>query len=399
MSCPVRILATCSLGGSGHWLPLAGFLHAAMQPGDEVLVVAPPALREMVEREGFRFEAGAEPPEADIAPIRERLPTEPPEVAAVLGNRVLFAELAATALLGHVDAACRRWAPDVLLRDPCEYAGAIVAGARSIPTAQVGISQAEAEWSSLEIAAPALERHRAGLTAEIAAAPYVSRFPEVIDPSPFPSTQRYRIRRSAAPEPLPAWWNDSTTPGPPSHRGGTDSRPLVYVTFGTVLPYLSFATTAYRFALDALADLDARVLLTVGRTFSIDRLGALPPNAHVEPWIDQDRVFRSAAVVVCHGGSGTLLGAIDADVPLVVMPFFSDQRSNGRLVDRHRLGSVVTPTMSVHDQRPAFGDDDAASLAEAVSALLADRTAADGFSEIATDWAKAPTAAEIIAQM
>ena len=390
----MRLLATCSLGGSGHWLPLAGFLRAAMQPGDEVVVVAPPALREMVEHDGFRFEAGAEPPEAAIAPIRERLPTEDPDVAAVLGNRVLFAELAATAMLPHVDAACARWNPDLLVRDPCEYAGAIVAANRSIRSAQVGISQAAVEWSSLDIASPALEHHRPGLTAEIAAAPYLSRFPDVLDPSAFPTTRRYRARRSISTEPLPDWWdersNTSTT---------RQSQPLVYLTFGTVLPYLSLAADAYRFALEALSALDARVLLTVGRNFPLDRLGALPPNAHVEPWVEQDRALRDAAVVVCHGGSGTLLGAIDAEVPLVVMPFFSDQRSNGRLVARHRLGRVVVPTASPDDQRPTFGHADARRLADAVEELLTHGDRADGFSSVTASWTGTPTAAQILADM
>ena len=395
----MRLLATCSLGGSGHWLPLAGFLHAATQPGDEVVVVAPPALREMVEREGFRFESGAAPPETDVAPIRERLATEPPDVAAVLGNRVLFAELAATAMLAPVDAACERWHPDVLLRDPCEYAGAVVAGARTIPSAQVGISRAEVEWSSLTIASPALEQHRSGLTAEISSAPYISRFPPAIDPSPFTTTLRYRTRRDPVPEPLPDWWSMSTRAESSDQPGGSADLPLVYVTFGTVLPYMSFATKAYRFALDALAELDARVLLTVGRTFPIDDLGSPPPNAHVEPWVDQDRVLRRASVVVCHGGSGTLLGAIDAEVPLVVMPFFSDQRTNGRLVERHRLGRAVEPTMSARDERPTFDDADAASLRAAVDALLTDHHDADGFHRVTDGWANAPTAAQILAQI
>jgi len=329
----------------------------------------------MVGRDGFRFEAGAEPAEADIAPIRERLPTEPPDVAAVLGNRVLFAELAATAMLPHVDAACAHWNPDLLVRDPCEYAGAIVAGARSIPTAQVGISQAQVEWGSLQVAAPALEQHRAGLTAEIASAPYISRFPEVIDPSPFATTLRYRTRPIGQLEPLPSWWPDRA------------SGPLVYVSFGTVLPYMSFAADAYRFALEALAGLDARVLLTVGRSFPVDRLGSLPANAHVEAWVDQDRVLREASIAVCHGGSGTLLGAIEAAVPLVVMPFFSDQRVNGRLVEQHRLGHVVASTFSAND---------AVALAGTVEALLADANQADGFSKINAGWTHAPTAAQVL---
>ncbi len=390
----MRLLATCSLGGSGHWLPLAGFLRAAMRPDDEVVVVAPPALREMVERDGFRFEAGAEPPEDAIAPIRERLPTEHPDVAAVLGNRVLFAELAATAMLPHVDTACARWNPDLLVRDPCEYAGAIVAANRSVRSAQVGISQAAVEWSSLDIASPALEHHRAGLTAEIAAAPYLSRFPALLDPSAFPTTRRYRTHRSVAAEPLPEWWGDRSTTSARRKRP-----PLVYLTFGTVLPYLSFAADAYRFALEALSSLDARVLLTVGRNFPLDQLGPLPPNAHVEPWIEQHRALRDAAVVVCHGGSGTLLGAIDAAVPLVVMPFFSDQRSNSELVDRHRLGRAVVPTASPGDRRPTFGRADARRLAQAVEELLAHPDRADGFSTVAASWADTPTPAQLLADM
>ena len=390
----MRVLATCSLGGSGHWLPLADFLRAATRPDDEVVVVAPPALRDMVERDGFRFEAGDEPPEAAIAPIRERLPTEDPDVAAVLGNRVLFAELAATAMLPHVDAACARWSPDLVVRDPCEYAGAVVAANRSIRSAQVGISQATVEWSSLEIASPALEQHRPGLTAEIAAAPYLIRFPVLLDPSAFPATRRYRTRRSIAAEPLPDWWGERSNSSDARRRV-----PLVYLTFGTVLPHLSFAAEAYRFALDALSSLDARVLLTVGRSFPVDRLGPLPPNAHVEPWVEQDRALRNAAVVVCHGGSGTLLGAIDAEVPLVVMPFFSDQRSNGELVDRNRLGRVVVPTASPHDQQPAFDRSDARRLADAVEELLTHADRANGFSAITASWDGTATPAQILADM
>jgi len=395
----MKLLASCSLGGAGHWLPLAEFLRASMRPTDTVVVVAPPALREMVERDGFTFVEGGEPPAAVIGPIRERLPTAPPDEAAVLGNRVLFAELAATAMLPHVDGVCERWRPDLLVRDPCEYAGAIVAGARSIPSAHVGISQAEVEWGSLSIASPALEQHRTGLTAEIASSPYISRFPDLIDPSPFATTLRYRTRPVAAPEPLPDWWTPRTSrSGRGAPRVG-EIRPLVYVTFGTVLPYMSFATDAYRFALDALAPMNARVLLTVGRTFSTSGLGEIPANAHVEAWIGQDRVLREAAVVVCHGGSGTLLGAIEAEVPLVVMPFFSDQRTNGQLVDRHRLGQVVVPTVSPYDRRPAFGREDAEALAAAVSAVLADRSSFDGFTDITADWDDTPPAADVLAQL
>jgi UDP:flavonoid glycosyltransferase YjiC (YdhE family) len=95
----MRVLAACSLGGAGHLNPLLPFLAATRRRGDEVLVIGPPSMGEMVERAGYPFEAGAEPPEGEVAPIRERLPVVPPFEASILGNRELFGRLATTAML------------------------------------------------------------------------------------------------------------------------------------------------------------------------------------------------------------------------------------------------------------------------------------------------------------
>ena len=159
----MRVLAACSLGGAGHLNPLLPFLAAARRRGDDVLVIGPPSMGGMVERAGYPFLAGAEPPEEAVATIRERLPVAPPLEASVLGNRELFGRLATTAMLPGMEHACAEWAPDLVLRDPCEYASAVVAGRLGIPTAQVAISLAQAEAGSIDVAAPALEQHRHGL--------------------------------------------------------------------------------------------------------------------------------------------------------------------------------------------------------------------------------------------
>ena len=331
----MRVLAAVSLGGAGHLHPLLPFLAAARDRGNEVLVVGPPSMQEMVERAGYPFAAGGEPPEDEIAPIRERLPVAPPLEASVLGNRELFGRLATHAMLPGMERICGSWAPDLVLRDPCEYASAVVAGPRAIPTAQVAISLAQAEAASIDAAAPALEEHRSGLTAELRAQPYLTRFPASLDPSPFPTTVRFGVPGVTTTEPLPDWWDGSRSP-------------LVYVTFGTVLGYMTFAADVYRIALAALAGLDARVLLTVGGRLEPASLGPIPANVHVEPWIDQDRVLAGAELVVCHGGSGTVFGAVAAGVPLVVVPVFADQFENGRRVARSGAGMTVE-TESVRD--------------------------------------------------
>ena len=158
-------------------------------------------------------------------------------------------------------------------------------------------------------------RARGALVARLRASPYVSRFPASLDASPFPDTRRYREEASAA-SPLPDWWDGS-------------SEPLVYVTLGTVASRLDVGRRAYSMALEAVEGLPARVLLTTGGGTLPQ---GVPANVHVEDWVAQSDALAAAAVVVCHGGSGTAFGALAAGVPLVLIPLFADQRPNAALL-------------------------------------------------------------------
>ena len=94
-------------------------------------------------------------------------------------------------------------------------------------------------------------------------------------------------------------------------------------------------------ALEAVAEVPARVLLTLGGELPDDALGPLPGNVHAERWVPQADVLAHADLVVCHGGSGTTLGALAAGVPLVVMPLFADQPHNARRVAAVGAGLAV----------------------------------------------------------
>src|SRR3954452_14858857 len=232
----MRILAACSLGGAGHFNPLVAFLHAARSRGDEILTVGPPALRAMVESAGFPFRTGGEPSEQEVAAIRERLPVAPAAEASVLGNRELFGRLATTAMLAGMEDAWCDWVPDLVLRDPTEYASAVLAGRTQTPIAQVAISLAQAEAGSIAAAAPALQEHRRGLVSELRAQPYLTRFPASFDPSPFAETVRFH-EPPEMPVALPDWW-----------RGA--NAPLIYMSLTSVVAYKSIASATY---LDALS--------------------------------------------------------------------------------------------------------------------------------------------------
>jgi UDP:flavonoid glycosyltransferase YjiC (YdhE family) len=380
----MRVLAACSLGGAGHLNPLLTLLAAARRHGDDTLVIGPPALGEMVERFGFPFQPGGEPAEDEVAPIRERLPVAPRQEASRLGNRELFGRLAAAAMIPSMEQTCSRWGPDLVLRDPCEYASAVVAPRVGVPTVQVAISLAEVEAGAIEVAAPALDEHRRGLAQELRASPYLTRFPASLDPSPFPVTVRFRAPGSASGTPLPDWWN------------GSDA-PLVYVTFGTVLGHMTIAADVYRAALRAAEGLDARVLLTVGRRFDPAELGPVPANVHVEAWIDQTEVLDRADLVVCHGGSGTVLGTLAAGVPMVVVPLFADQFENARRIAAVGAGGTVEPEpRTTGSRRTPIGEGDAPRIAEAVTAVLAASSYRRQARRLATEIAAAPTADEVL---
>jgi UDP:flavonoid glycosyltransferase YjiC (YdhE family) len=370
----MRVLAACSLGGAGHLQPLVPLLDAARGAGHETLVIAPPALAPMVEASGHAYAAGGEPPESSVAPIRERLPVVPAAEASLLGNYELFGRLATDAMLPATERVIAAWRPDLVLRDPCEYASAVVAHRAGLPVAQVAIGLAEVEWRSIEVAAPALEAHRSGLTDEIRRSPYLTRFPASLDPSPFLETRRFREPAPQATRPLPDWWD------------GSDA-PLVYVSFGTVLGHMSMAAATYRTALLAVAAVGARVLLTVGRAFEIAALGAIPSNVHVEPWVDQVDVLAGAELVVCHGGSGTTFGALGAGVPVVVVPLFADQFANAPKVVAAGAGLVV-----------AAGAD-ARRITAAIVTVLGDSSYRDQARRVAGEMASAATAQTVLAAL
>jgi hypothetical protein len=138
------------------------------------------------------------------------------------------------------------------------------------------------------------------------------------------------------------------------------------VTFGSVVGGLPEAGAVYRAALQAAGTLPVRVLLTVGSTFDPATLGPIPANAHVEPWVAQEDVLAEAALVICHGGSGTVLGALASGVPLVVCPLFADQSANAGMVQDAGAGVVVTskrpaPAVSLRSARTTYRHYDAPS--------------------------------------
>ena len=79
--------------------------------------------------------------------------------------------------------------------------------------------------------------------------------------------------------------------------------------------------------LDGL-DGDVSAVVTLGRGGDPSALEPVPARVRLEHFVPQADVLPSCAAVVCHGGSGTTLGALAHGVPLVLVPQGADQFDN-----------------------------------------------------------------------
>ena len=67
----------------------------------------------------------------------------------------------------------------------------------------------------------------------------------------------------------------------------------------------------------------------------------LPPNVRATGWLPLPTVLPAAAVIVHHGGAGTLMTALASGVPQLVVPGAGDRRVNAELVAARGAGLAV----------------------------------------------------------
>ena len=331
----MRVLLT-STPGAGHIGPLVPFARAIRRAGHDVLLAAPVSAQARVERAGLAYLSFGDPPKSELDPVWAKVAGATPDEANEIVIGELFAGVRARAALPGIELAMDAWRPHVVLRESCEFAGAVAAEARGIPHARVGIGLALSEDYALRTAAPAVDELRAwaGLEPDpegerLAAAPWLTLTPPSLESPDVPAPARTLRFHDAAPRPhaMPA----------------AGAPPLVYVSFGSVAPTMGFFPGLYRAVIDALAGLPARVVMTVGDAADPAALGALPDNVRVERWIPQAEILGEAAAMVGHGGFGTTLGALLAGVPQVVVPLFADQPYNAERIEAIGAGLVADP--------------------------------------------------------
>ncbi|WP_354495626.1 nucleotide disphospho-sugar-binding domain-containing protein [Mycetocola sp. 2940] len=161
----------------------------------------------------------------------------------------------------------------------------------------------------------------------------------------------------------PAWAaNEAWTPPP-------GDQPLVLVAMSST--FQNHVACMQRIA-DALGTLPVRGLVTTGPAVRPDEIRA-PANVTVTASAPHQAVLREAALVVTHGGHGSVIKALAAGLPLVILPHGRDQADNATRVTTRGAGITVSRRSK------------AAKIAAAVGEVLGDpayRRAAESLGEV-----------------
>ena len=327
----------------GHFQPLLPLARALRSAGHDVRVAASERFQPVIEAAGLKgIAAGLNWLEADKSTVPDHLKPSPDSTLEEYFAQQFVA--APAELLAHdVVVRAGEWSPDLVVRERTEFGGAIAADALGIPSAAVQVASPSLITPAVLAAVDApynAARAALGLSEDRGLRQLESRVvlsfspPELHAPGG-PRPSQFLSFRPAPGDQAP----DSVLPDWAQRLG--EDRPLVYATLGTVFNNPSYELPFFPAVLGALRNEPVDLVVTVGPNVDPRLLGQQPDHVHIVSYLPQGVIVAKAAAIVCHGGFGTLVSAIVAGVPLVVVPFGADQFINAESVGRLAIGLVL----------------------------------------------------------
>lgn len=306
----------------GHVLPLLAMATAVQSLGHEVAVLTGEGLREVVAPIPL-LGAGPSMQEQVAETVRRtgrRWAGPGPEAAEMFaGTRV---DVTYEPALAQAQA----FAPDLIVCDSCDFVGPTVAAALGAAWVSHGIAGAlppsfiaamEHRWAGQLRERGLRGRPRLG---------YIDPYPDLLtDPGEHTLGDRIPIR-------FTAFDRAGATYEPPHFQDNT--LPRVLLTLGSTVndPALLGALA------DSLTDTAVNVLIT--DPLPEDR--GTHPRIHHLGFVPLARLLPDVDLVVSAGGTGTMLSALAAGLPLVLAPRLADQPLNAARATR--LGAACTIT-------------------------------------------------------
>jgi UDP:flavonoid glycosyltransferase YjiC (YdhE family) len=306
----------------GHLLPLVPLAQASRDAGHEVVVVGGASLAAAVRDAGLVHVVAGPPDLPSVwARIPEREGLTGRRLAAVIWRRAFAGILAETMAAAVLDLA-RSWRPDLVVHEDSEQGSWIAADSLGVP--YIALQATAWRGTRFRLSEEPLNRLRSahGLPPDPGLARWnrfgflTTRPPGLHDPAD-PMPPGTRPIRPSAPDAgggEPPWW--------PQAGSG---RPRVVVTMGTILAGRHEAMAAI---LDGLEPLDVDIVAMVGHDLDPALLGPRRASTRVVRYVPVRELLESASLLVFHAGSGTMLAALAAGVPMVMLPVAADQPEN-----------------------------------------------------------------------
>lgn len=119
----------------------------------------------------------------------------------------------------------------------------------------------------------------------------------------------------------------------------SSDEPFVYVSFGS---FLSVRDDVLARVVGALKQANVRAAVATGSA-DVTTLGSMPNDWLVAEFLPQITLLKSAALAVTHGGNNSVTEALTWGVPLVVLPFSTDQFAGAEALERVGFGTSLAP--------------------------------------------------------
>ena len=352
----MRVLVS-STAGHGHVYPLVPLARALQAAGHDVLWAGHPRAGALVTEAGLTWVraglAGAEFTTV-IEDLRRRAAALPPADRAAFLFPDMFGSALAPAMAADLLVVARDWQPDLLLHEQAELASPLVGAVLGVPSVMQsygGAIPAAFVTAAGDRLRPAWHAHGMDIPpyAGCFTAPFLDICPPSIRPVPLdhvPLIQQLQPVSYTGPEQAL----------PPGVEG---VGPLIYLTLGTI-PGMAAVLSG---AVAALAELGARLIVTVGPEGDPTALGEQPTHVTVTRYVSQTQLLPLCDLVVSHTGSGTFLGALSQGLPQLCLPQGADQFRNARACAQAGTGLMLHP----EEATPA-------AIYDAVTVLLTEKT-------------------------
>jgi zeaxanthin glucosyltransferase len=161
------------------------------------------------------------------------------------------------------------------------------------------------------------------------------------------------------------------------------AKPVVYVSFGS---QISWQPELFRTIAEAAAPLGVTLVLSAGELADTDFSRSLPGDVVAVPYVPQRQLLPRVSAFVSHGGANSVMEAMTAGVPLLLLPICNDQPIQTHFLTKSGAGLALEPrTLTVEACRAALRQllEPGTPLRQKLAAISATYQARDGAKEAA----------------